>query len=85
MSLANAIAQFEAGSGLSVARLGLVFSWFGGVSVSLLITWTIVQYVRGIYEQRIDVKDAIFGAMGAAFVMVAALAFFAVGSPIGPN
>ncbi len=85
MSFAGAVAAFEAGSGLRISQLGTVFAWVGGVCVSLLITWTIVQYVRGLYVQRIGLKDAIFGAMAATFVMVAALAFFAVGSPLAPN
>ena len=85
MSFAGAIAAFEAGSGLRISQLGTIFAWFGGVCVCLLITWTIVQYTKGLFEQRIDLRGAIFGAMAATFVMVASLAFFAAGSPLASN
>ena len=83
-SLAEMIAAFEQGSGLSVQAIGIAMSVVGIGTVMAMTVWALVQQLPALGSNEINAGAFWIRALVATLVMVGCATVFALGSPVGP-
>jgi hypothetical protein len=83
-SLAEMIAAFEQGSGLSVQAIGIAMSVIGVGTVMALAVWALVQQLPALGHGDLNPTQFWFRALVATLVMVGCATVFALGSPVSP-
>lgn len=81
-SIAEIVAAFEQGSGLTVTNFGVALSVFGICGAAGAALWALFTYVPALGKGEIKPEEFWIRTLVTVLVMVFCASIFAVGSPI---
>jgi hypothetical protein len=84
INIADLIAAFEAGSGLNLNLMSIVFSLIGAAAVIGGCAYHLIQLVPQVASGRMRQSKAYGHALAAMCILVFCLAMFTASSPLAP-